>query len=208
MQALARGVSYRTIYHTPALVEPGGMELLDQYLAVGEQARSLPDVRMKMLIADREYAVIPTSFTSDDAATRLLIRPSPLLDALLLAFEALWERATPLGTAAAHAPGGDGTSGGARNQPTSRDLAILRLLASGAKDRTIARALGITERTVQRRIAEILRLLNASTRFQAGVQAIQRGWLPTQPPIDTPGSSPSLAASLQTLMNQPKKIAL
>lgn len=174
LQALARGVAYRAIYHAPTLAEPGGMQLLEQYLAVGEQARSLPDIRMKMLIADREQAVIPISFTGDDAATRLLIRASPLLDALLLAFEALWERATPLGSAPPAASGGPARSG---RDLAPRDLAILRLLASGAKDRTIARALGITERTVERRISEILRHLDACTRFQAGVKAAQRGWL-------------------------------
>lgn len=171
LQALARGVSYRAIYHAPALAEPGSLQLLDQYLAVGEQARSLPDVRMKMLIADGEQAVIPISFTGTDAATRLLVRPSPVLDSLLLAFEALWQRATPIGGPTAEPPGG--------GQPLpARDLAILRLLASGAKDRSIARALNITERTVERRVSEIMRLLDADTRFQAGVQAAVRGWLP------------------------------
>lgn len=166
LQALARGVSYRAIYHAPTLAEPGGMQLLDQYLAVGEQARTLPEIRMKMLIADREQAVVPISFTGTDAATRLLIRPSPLLDALLLAFETLWERGTPLGGAA-----------DCRRGPDPRDLAVLRLMASGAKDRTIARALNITERTVERRVADILRHLDASTRFQAGVKAARLGWL-------------------------------
>jgi sugar-specific transcriptional regulator TrmB/DNA-binding CsgD family transcriptional regulator len=181
LQALSRGVAYRAIYHAPSLAQPGGTELLDQYLAVGEQARSLPDIRMKMLIADREQAVVPISFTGDDAATRLLIRASPLLDALLLAFEALWERATPLGAAAGCAHGGNGARSACGRDLSPRDVAILRLLTSGAKDRTIARALGVTERTVERRISEILRLLDASTRFQAGVQAVQRGWLPDKP---------------------------
>jgi DNA-binding CsgD family transcriptional regulator/DNA-binding transcriptional ArsR family regulator len=199
LQALARGVSYRAIYHAPTLAEPGGLHLLDQYLAVGERARSLPDIRMKMLIADREAAVIPISFTGTDAATRLLVRPSPVLDALLLAFEALWDRATPIGRPAAAAdsrPGpGSGTAPGQGPRPGPacgsgpgpghhlhpRDLAILRLLASGAKDRSIARALNITERTVERRVSELLRHLDASTRFQAGVQAAQRGWLTADP---------------------------
>ncbi|WP_030899699.1 helix-turn-helix domain-containing protein [Streptomyces sp. NRRL F-5126] len=172
LQALARGVAYRGIYHAPTLAAPGTLRLLDRYLAEGEQARTLPDIRMKMLIADGELAVVPISFTGDDAATRLLVRPSPVLDALKLAFEALWNRATPVGRASAE----DAPSGG--GHPLSpRDLAILRLLASGAKDRSIARALDVTERTVERRVAEIVRMLDASTRFQAGVQAAARGWL-------------------------------
>ncbi|MEV6013156.1 helix-turn-helix domain-containing protein [Streptomyces sp. NPDC051976] len=182
LQALARGVRYRAVYHAPVLAMPSRLTLLEQYLAAGEQARSLPDVRMKMLIADRERALVPLSFTGTDAAVRLLVRPSPLLDALLMTFDALWDRATPLGggTPGPTAPRADTAPGaGALAQ---RDRDILRLLASGAKDRRIARALGITERTVVRRIHTLMTTLHATTRFQAGIQAAQRGWLDTGDP--------------------------
>ncbi|MBY8889073.1 LuxR C-terminal-related transcriptional regulator [Streptomyces sp. PTM05] len=170
IQALERGVTYRAIYHAQALADSGRLALLERYLEAGEQARSLPDARMKMLIVDREQALVPISFTGSDAATRLLVRSSPLLDALVLSFDTLWQRATPLGAGSTgRTPLGDTVS------PRDRD--ILRLLATGAKDRTIARTLGITERTVVRRIHTLMTLLNATTRFQAGVQAATRGWL-------------------------------
>jgi DNA-binding NarL/FixJ family response regulator len=50
-------------------------------------------------------------------------------------------------------------------------------MASGMKDRTLARALGVTERTVGRRLTELMAELGVETRFQAGVQAARRGWL-------------------------------
>ncbi|MFE0465359.1 helix-turn-helix domain-containing protein [Kitasatospora sp. NPDC058965] len=179
LQALGRGVSYRAIYHAPTLAEPGRAAMLERFLAAGEQARSLPDAQMKMLIVDRRQAVIPPDFATADATTRLLIGPSPLLDALLLAFESLWEKAVPLG---GRLPAGARPGGADDLSP--RDLAILRMLTAGAKDRTIARALRIGERTVMRRIQALMEALNADTRFQAGVQAALRGWLDTreQPP--------------------------
>ena len=58
----------------------------------------------------------------------------------------------------------------------SRSL-LLDQLAGGAKDEQIARALGLSLRTVRRRVAEILDELGADSRFQAGVEAVRRGWI-------------------------------
>ena len=48
------------------------------------------------------------------------------------------------------------------------------LLAGGATDETIARQLGLSTRTVERRVRAMLDQLGAETRFQAGVQAARR----------------------------------
>lgn len=58
-----------------------------------------------------------------------------------------------------------------------RDQEILGLMVGGAADATIARQVGISQRTVERRVRRILELLDATTRFQAGVQATRRGWI-------------------------------
>jgi DNA-binding NarL/FixJ family response regulator len=50
-------------------------------------------------------------------------------------------------------------------------------LREGLKDRAIARALGIGERTVQRRLSRLMSTLGAKTRFQAAINAVHRGWL-------------------------------
>ena len=50
-------------------------------------------------------------------------------------------------------------------------------LARGAKDEQLARTLGLSLRTVRRRVAELLDELEASSRFQAGVEAVRRGWI-------------------------------
>jgi DNA-binding NarL/FixJ family response regulator len=54
---------------------------------------------------------------------------------------------------------------------------LLSQLAGGAKDEQIARALGLSVRTVRRRVAELLVELGADSRFQAGVEAVRRGWI-------------------------------
>ena len=71
-------------------------------------------------------------------------------------------------------PGLDGAA--VRRGASDRRL-LLGQLAGGAKDEQIARALGLSVRTVRRRVAELLDELGADSRFQAGVEAVRRGWI-------------------------------
>jgi DNA-binding NarL/FixJ family response regulator len=52
---------------------------------------------------------------------------------------------------------------------------VLELLQLGMKDETIARQLGVSLRTVRRRIAALMDDLGVDTRFQAGLEAARRG---------------------------------
>lgn len=165
-QALARGVRYRAIYHAPTVAELGRTDEILRYMEAGEQARTLPDIHMKMLIVDRRIAMIPLSFAQTETGVRILVHQSPLLSTLVTCFDMLWERATPLGP---ETPGATG--------PSDTDRQMLMMLAAGMKDKAIARALDIAERTVTRRLTELMRSLDAATRFQAALQASRRGWL-------------------------------
>lgn len=57
------------------------------------------------------------------------------------------------------------------------DRRLLTLLSAGLTDHAIARDLGVSERTVRRRITRLQAVLGGRTRFQLGVQAARRGWL-------------------------------
>ena len=59
----------------------------------------------------------------------------------------------------------------------AEDAQLLALMAAGLKDEVVARRLGLSLRTVRRRIAQLMRELDADTRFQAGIEAARRGWL-------------------------------
>jgi DNA-binding CsgD family transcriptional regulator len=60
--------------------------------------------------------------------------------------------------------------------PTAGDVRpVLELLQLGLKDETIARQLGVSLRTVRRRIAMVMDEVGATTRFQAGIEAARRG---------------------------------
>ena len=95
----------------------------------------------------------------------LAIGPSPLRDALANLFEGAWEAGV------APPAGGEGLS--------DEEELLLALAAAGLKDSAIALRLGIPPRTLRRRIARVMAVLGADTRFQAGVLAAARGWVGT-----------------------------
>ena len=72
---------------------------------------------------------------------------------------------------------GEATPRAATPQLTDRELEILTLLARGARNRDIAEALFISERTVKVHVANLMDKLEAKTRTEAVARAIQLGFL-------------------------------
>jgi DNA-binding NarL/FixJ family response regulator len=58
---------------------------------------------------------------------------------------------------------------------TARELEVLRMLAEGAANKTIAWKLGISEHTVKFHVAQILGKLGAGTRTEAVTVGIRKG---------------------------------
>ncbi|MFC4009605.1 LuxR C-terminal-related transcriptional regulator [Nonomuraea purpurea] len=157
--ALDRGVRFHV------LCDPRDLptELIAEFAELrGLQARLHPDVPFRGAIADRRLCVITMDRESQNDRA-LLIRPSPLLDGLLMLFDTCWSRAVPMKARP-----------GTLDEP---EREVLTLLAAGLKDEAIARQLDITTRTVRRRVQAVLVALNAKSRFHAGVEAIRRGWV-------------------------------
>lgn len=152
----AHGVTYRTIYDMAALVEPAEIAAAR---SAGPSCRMLRDVPLKLVVADRRTGLMQTG------QELVEIGPSTLLDALLRLFELLWQQATPLTPSSSEGP------------LSFEDQQLLALAAAGLTDQAIARRLGVAQRTVERRMQRILKALDATTRFQAGLRAGQRGLL-------------------------------
>lgn len=168
---LERGVRVRGIYQRSVLETAGYMKVAARLAELGEQARVLPELPIKLHIYDRRVAMVPLTGDTHAGQSRAIVHPSGLLSALIALFEAYWERAHPLfGSAAIVSADPDGHLSGEED-------AVLRMLAAGMKDQAIARQLGVSRRTAARRTERILEVLDASSRFQAGAQAARRGWI-------------------------------
>ncbi|PUA79765.1 DNA-binding response regulator [Nocardioides currus] len=161
-EQMAAGRRSRAIYPVRALNE--APEALRSRARVGEQIRVISELPTRMFILGDAHAVLPEPIGYADEP-RVHIRQRSVVAALTLWFEALWAVATPV-------PELD--SGQAR--PDLRRF-LLEQLVAGSPDEAIARKLGISLRTVRRRIAALMVELGVDTRFQAGAEAVRRGWL-------------------------------
>ncbi|MEU4093767.1 LuxR C-terminal-related transcriptional regulator [Streptomyces sp. NPDC026673] len=164
-ERLAAGVEYRSLYETTALVYPGAADM-PGFVEPGELARAAPSVPMKLMIVDAERALLPLSGGADrsvvSSAGLLLLHPSVLVDALLELFEDRWLRGTPLRMPS---PGDTEEDPDFSGSP-ELDEQLLSLLMSGLPDKAIASQLGISLRTLQRRIRALMESTGTANRTQ------------------------------------------
>jgi len=169
LDALDRGISYRVVYSANILQDPKALEVAHECVDRGEQARVFPDVALNVLVCDDRFAVVSVAAPDDAGHHSIIVQPSGLLDGLIGVFESYWRIAVPL------PPAGEAVENEA--SPVNGGRQLLSYLSAGLTDESIARELGVSERTVARRIARLQEMLGANTRFQLGVQASRRGWL-------------------------------
>ncbi|MFB6711027.1 MULTISPECIES: LuxR family transcriptional regulator [unclassified Streptomyces] len=168
LATLARGVTQRVVYSRESLEQPGHLkEVIEPCIKAGEQARVVPSVPVKLVIIDEAYALVSLSIKEADVHnTMLVVQPCGLLSALVALFEQSWQSALPFHGRTTR-PGG---------LPPA-DRRVLWLLAGGASDDVIAREMGISRRTLYRRLQILMAQLGAENRFQLALQAQRCGWL-------------------------------
>lgn len=170
-EGVRRGVKYRVVIERSILEQAGAQSDAMSALSSGEDVRVLERVPIKLLIADKNLAMVPMDGAASTAAA-LLVHRSGLLDALLALFDAVWERSRPLRIAQESlvetepAPGVD-----------DDDRRILVLLLAGLTDASVAGQLNLSMRTVQRRVRDLMDLAGVHTRMQLGWHAARAGWV-------------------------------
>lgn len=165
-RALARGVRYRVIVESAVLERPGFLTAARDMAQIGEEIRVLPTLPTRMFVADDQMALVPMRSQGEDQGFgALLIHPSGLLDLVISIFEEYWRSATAFLPVAAI--------------PTAEDIDrdLLRLLLLGVTDAAAAAQLGISLRTVQRRVAELMEIAGVTTRMQLGAESVRRAWV-------------------------------
>jgi DNA-binding NarL/FixJ family response regulator len=125
----------------------------------------------EMLLVDRRVAMVVSQFGPSLRQT-LVVRSPAILKALHGLFTNSWSAASPVTPA--------GRFSDPRLCETSR--LILASLRDGHKDDVAARELGMSVRTYRRHVADIMRDINATSRFQAGVRAAELRLLPLNSP--------------------------
>ncbi|WP_328672843.1 LuxR C-terminal-related transcriptional regulator [Streptomyces sp. NBC_00328] len=187
LDGLSGGVRVRALLDSVPDAARAG-QLLAAHPRTGEsEVRSSPGLPQEILLVDDRIALVPQAVPGGEPAVAILREPAAVRLARLL-FEAAWSTAVPAERSMppVQAVGAEGSVDVFSTDPDNLaddplKLRILQLLATGAKDESIARRTGVSLRTCRRHIAAILLALNAESRFQAGVNAFRLDLLGPSP---------------------------
>ncbi|MFC8851093.1 MULTISPECIES: helix-turn-helix domain-containing protein [unclassified Micromonospora] len=175
LELLARGVRFRVVYDRRALERPDAAGHVGRFVAAGEQARVALDVPAKLAVADRRVALL--SFPRPDDTVdpwALVVRGEAWVQVLVALFTEVWERATPLRLA----PAADVLADLDRaTMPTPTDRRLLSLMMGGLPDKAVASQVGMSVRTVQRRLRQLMDATGSATRMQLGWFVARNEWL-------------------------------
>lgn len=154
-------------YSDTLMGEPALPDVMRWRAAAGEEQRVTPGMRLTCMANDTGLSLVdlqddnggPHGLMISDAAFSRAIRD-------------VCRWAWPIGVPWRHGGNSDQAANG-----TPQSQAILQMMAAGASDAAIARHLGVSQRTVERRVRTIMDQLNTTTRFQAGVIAARQNLL-------------------------------
>jgi DNA-binding CsgD family transcriptional regulator len=166
-EALNRGVGIRTVYLDSARNDTATLAYARWLTELGGEVRTTPVLPLRMLVVDRELALVPADAEDSHSAAILLRSRGPVVG-LCAWFDSVWKGGTPL-----YARGRPRDAHGLTNQ----ERTILKLLGQGHTDEVIARRLAVSVRTCRRVVADLMQRLAAHGRFQAGAHAQAGGWL-------------------------------
>ncbi|MFB7712383.1 helix-turn-helix transcriptional regulator [Streptomyces sp. NPDC056105] len=149
--------AYRVVVDRAFLYEPAALRALDLRLERGHQVRVVDQPLVKLVVADGERALVQL-----EPGRSMELRPPLVLLAMEL-FEAVWRRSRPYLRE-------DGDL-------SSTDRRILQLMLSGLTDTATAHQLGMSPRTVQRRVRALMDTAAVSSRMQLGWYAMRNNWV-------------------------------
>jgi DNA-binding CsgD family transcriptional regulator len=165
-RSLRRGLLIRTVYEHAVLDDEVNRAYLDELTADGAHLRLNKSRLERLIIVDSKIAVVPIDPRRASRGV-LVIREAGLVNNLLKVFDTTWNESDPVPWAEVAED----------SDVSDEDRRILTLLAAGCTDETAARQLGVSVRHLRRRVARLMGLLEASSRFEAGAEAAHRRWI-------------------------------
>lgn len=163
---LARGHALRLLRHQGAVLDRAERHRLGTLVNEGAQVRLLAGDLPAVVTLGSELAILRIAGPRDGEET-LLVRGSGVVGVLRRMQRALWEQASDFSRVR-----------GPQVAPLVLDSAqsqVLSKLCAGMKDETAARQMNVSVRTYRRHVATILKSLDVSSRFEAGLKVAELG---------------------------------
>ncbi|PRZ44059.1 regulatory LuxR family protein [Antricoccus suffuscus] len=166
-ELLDRGVRLRIVYPVEFSHIQRVREYTDTMQGHGAQFHFADAVPYRLIVSDGVRAVVP--IVRDSRSEGALITGEPaLVNGLRHLANGIFRSGRALSEIDPVAPSG---------RPSDLELAVIRAMSLGLTDEAAAKRLAVSERTFRRHVSQILVRLGASSRFQAGIRAVERGWL-------------------------------
>jgi hypothetical protein len=175
VKLLNRGARMRTLYQHSARHSPATREYVADITAHGAEVRTLDEFFRRLIVCDRQVAVVPAS---DNHEVAIAIYEKSLIAYLVDIFERAWERGQPFTV-----------SGSQAERHIAEDVRsmTIRLLVEGHSDPASAKRLGVSTRTYAGYIAALKDEYDVQTRFQLGYAMGRDGSQRSTPSTTTPG---------------------
>ncbi len=165
---ISRGVRLRTLCLDGFRRDRRMLKALAESVSAGAEIRTVASLPTRMILFDRTQAVI-ASHPTDPERGALLVSNHAAVTLFADLFEHTWNMADPFPD---HAPDDVG-----HQELTVMERQVIRMLAQGIKDESIARSTGQSVRTVRRIVATVTERVGAKGRFDLALQAADRGWV-------------------------------
>ncbi|WP_258037140.1 MULTISPECIES: helix-turn-helix transcriptional regulator [unclassified Streptomyces] len=166
LRVLSRGCQLRILFQDSARRHKPTGQYVTRITAAGAQARCLSHLPTRMILYGDDCAVLPIDHERTGLGV-IVVRDASVLGFLRWLYDHHWSQATDFFVDEHESPLG----------LSSVEAEILSQLASGRTNPTISAELGMSERTVARIVAGLMERLGAGSRFEAGVRAVQLGWV-------------------------------
>ena len=165
MRSSGRRTAVRKLLSPLALTTEENRDHLREVSARGAEVR-IAGARLphETILIDRRVVILAGADSPGGREYTVATSPS-LVGGVYSLYEAAWESATDFASYLT----------GEMPQVDADGRVILRALGEGLTDESAARRLGVSLRTYRRRVAELMRALDADSRFQAGVRAGELG---------------------------------
>ena len=160
------------------------MPVLSGIAATRRIRESLPNVQVLVLTAHDDDQYIFSLLQA--GASGYLLKTAPVSD-LVRAIRQVWAGESPLDPAIARKVvvqlSGDSKPLSPKEESltaqelTARELQVLQRLARGLSNRAIADELSVSDRTVQAHLTSIFAKMGVTSRLEAVLAGIRRGWL-------------------------------
>lgn len=159
---LGRGITVRIICQHRNRADLSTRMKMKRLTDAGATVYTVSHIPRSAIVFDRSLVVLFGVSAGESNVAR--VHNQSVAQFFLDLFNHLWETATPL----------EGIESGYADVADDLQQAIAALMAKGYTDEVVARKLGMSVRSCRRHIATLMRDLEATSRFQAGVQAARR----------------------------------